>query len=249
VSPHGNYTYMIVGVLCSSEFSIPRERLVEPPEVPQAVMESNTEWEFKYQTIDYPIKVACDDAVIAYSEDDRLKNRVIPHHLKGYQSDRQAPFEGLYPVENRKEVMLWQDPWLVVANVGEFLFVMKSRIDERRRSDAKPGSTWKDWRVRELVKDETHVQLLDLCLTIYTFWKDDVPPRDEGTKVKASVAGPSGSGQNAPVAGPSGSGQNAPAGGGPGPSRTTRSMSKGVRSNAGAIEEPTAAPPTPTTGR
>ncbi|KAI3616280.1 hypothetical protein WG66_014130 [Moniliophthora roreri] len=143
---------MVVGVLCSSEFNIPCERLIGPPDVPQVAMTENMEWSFEYQPIDYPIKVPqARDATVPHSKDGDLKVKIIPQHLKGYRSDRETPFEGFYPVDSQKQVMLWQDPWLVVANVGEFLFAMKSRIDNHRCSNAKLNTEWQPWEVEELV--------------------------------------------------------------------------------------------------
>ncbi|KAI3602773.1 hypothetical protein WG66_008084 [Moniliophthora roreri] len=208
--PPGNYPYMVVGVLRSSEFSIPCERLVEPPDVPEVTMSQNAELKFKYQRINYPIKVH-----IA---------RTGKYHSKAS-----------YPVKNKEEVLHWQDPWLVTANVREFLFILKARVDNHRRSKAKPGDKWLRWNVRQLVDDPVHFQLLELCLQIYTFWADDKPNTDQNTKsskaggsqrtrqtksradASSNVAGPSGSGQNEPTAGP-----------------VTRSRSKNASSNADA---------------
>uniref|UniRef100_A0A0W0G5A1 Uncharacterized protein n=1 Tax=Moniliophthora roreri TaxID=221103 RepID=A0A0W0G5A1_MONRR len=252
--PPGNYPYMVVGVLCSSEFSIPRERLIEPSNVPEVAMKQNTEWLFKYQPIDYPIKVPRqwtdqEDAINPQSKDGHLKAKVIPQHLKGYHSDRKTPYEGFYPVENQGEVLLWQDPWLVVANVGEFLFVLKSRMDNDRCAKVKPGEEWLPWQVEELVKDPLHVQLLEMCLQIYTYWQGDKGPKPERPlpKLKGPKAGGSRQSRqttkaDAPIAGPSGSSQDAVAADGSGP--TTRSRSKAERSNAGTVHKPTGASPT-----
>ncbi|ESK90996.1 hypothetical protein Moror_16394 [Moniliophthora roreri MCA 2997] len=242
--PPGSYPYVVVGVLCSSQFIIPRERLDAPSDVSEVETVENPEYLFSYEPLEYPIRMpqwvdhgdgdTGGDQPDTNSQNDKGV-KVTPQHLKGYRANTNNPLEALRPVKHSPalELQLWQDPWLVAANVGQFLYVLKGRVDDHRRSRAKEGQDWVQWQVSHLVKDPVHLPLLEMCLQIYTYWMDDKPKpqKSEGTKAGGSRRSRTRANvSDAPVARPSGSGQNAP---NVGP--VTRSRSK----NAPDAEEST----------
>ncbi|ESK88741.1 hypothetical protein Moror_1258, partial [Moniliophthora roreri MCA 2997] len=177
--PPGNYSYVVVGVLCSPRFIYSRERLEGPANAPGVETKENREYNFSYQPVDYPIKVP------RWTDGS-------DQHLKGYLTNLGTPFDACRPVAHSSglEVMLWQDPWLVTANVGEFLYVLKVQIDEARQKKAQEeGGEWTQWQIHELVNDPFHQSLLLLCLQIYTFWMEDQAPEPQAQKEKGSKAG------------------------------------------------------------
>ncbi|KAK7043925.1 hypothetical protein VNI00_008091 [Paramarasmius palmivorus] len=123
--PPGNYKYSVVGVLCSKRFLYSRERLIAPPRVEDHELEmvEDLKYKFSYQRLQYPLEVPPWD-------------RDTEDHLKGYTNteDDDDAFDTCRPVRKspKLEPMSWQDPWLVTANVGEFLYVLKNQIESRQ---------------------------------------------------------------------------------------------------------------------
>ncbi|EEB88564.1 hypothetical protein MPER_13538, partial [Moniliophthora perniciosa FA553] len=90
------------------------------------------------------------------------------------------------------QLQLPQCPLLVTANVGEFLWVMKNRIDARRREHAK-GKPFEGWLINELVEDPTIAALLHDAYLIYQGWRQDpgpapAPPKEAKKSAKSQEA-------------------------------------------------------------
>ncbi|EEB98344.1 hypothetical protein MPER_02163, partial [Moniliophthora perniciosa FA553] len=124
------------------------------------------------------------------NETDGLK---LPHvHLKGYRLDKKK-VDVLDPLEASPalKIRLPQDPLLVTANVGNFLWTLQNKVNWDRKTAAK-GGTFVPWTVADLVDDPTFATLLSRVLKIYQKWHEDtVPPKGKSEGTNQNAAGPS----------------------------------------------------------
>uniref|UniRef100_A0A0W0FIG7 HNH nuclease domain-containing protein n=1 Tax=Moniliophthora roreri TaxID=221103 RepID=A0A0W0FIG7_MONRR len=184
-----NYTYWVVGILCSPELVINRHRLITPDVQEETVVKDSEEYGFRYTTfVKKPMAPP-------ESKNDRgppsmdAENLKPPHvHLKGYRINKKET-DTLDPLQFSPQLRLQlpQCPLLVTANVGEFLWVMKNRVDARRREDAN-GKPFEEWSISELVEDPDIAALLNNVYRIYRDWHQDpgpAPPEDAEKSVKS----------------------------------------------------------------
>ncbi|KAK7043090.1 hypothetical protein VNI00_008444 [Paramarasmius palmivorus] len=196
--PKGLYRYVVVGILCTSDFPISRHRLVktEPPfnfTEPEMVEKTEEQFGTSYQTRP-PISIM-NDTGPSVGDPDKLKEKHV--HLKGYrlgsEVDVYKPLQG----DPGLVLELPQDPWLVTANVGEFLSVLKKGVNKKRfaASMKQGGPPMVNWQVDQLVEDPQHALLLRTALQIYELWEEDKlpsPPRSGKTRSsRASEVDPS----------------------------------------------------------
>ncbi|KAF9256305.1 hypothetical protein L218DRAFT_1007483 [Marasmius fiardii PR-910] len=160
--PPAWYPYLIIGITCAKDFPIYRQILnVEDP--PQIVTTDNGKRLCAdQQPFDFPIKVS-PSLLEKPKLGDFGKLDSMPL-LRGIEGMKTAP-RIIDPLkyEESNNLLLAQDPFLVAANAGEFLYVMRERMQQQGKL----------FDIRNLVVDETHREHLDLALEFYTLLKHD----------------------------------------------------------------------------
>ena len=88
--------------------------------------------------------------------------RSKPRYLRNMKI-KQGSTDLIRPLQHNNNLELWlpQDPMLVLANVGELLFVMNQVLSR----------SGEPLELSAFIKDATHLRLLQLALDIYTEWK------------------------------------------------------------------------------
>ncbi|KAL0070072.1 hypothetical protein AAF712_002969 [Marasmius tenuissimus] len=156
--PPANYPYRPVGVLCKSGFAIPRHIMDGDPsdEIPEEVHNQDTEFEVQIKRFPVPLWRTCPNPPKTTPANDSEdtedeKVRLLPD------------FRSIDPTKYREEEVfwLWQDPFFVAMNAGEFIHTLRTRWNVKH-----PGPK-EAFRLATFVEDEQHRKLLQMAFDIY----------------------------------------------------------------------------------
>ncbi|KAL0070049.1 hypothetical protein AAF712_002946 [Marasmius tenuissimus] len=158
--PNANYPYIIAGVLCQSGFLIPRHEVNDSQqdfEMPvEEIHNEGTEYEISIKRFPVPLRRTQADPTTSNRSG---SSKPQDHHPK---IARVLPaFRAVNPtIYDEDEVFwLWQDPFFVLINAGEFIHALRERWNNNNRD--------KEFKVDDFSHNNTHAALLRRALTLY----------------------------------------------------------------------------------
>ncbi|KAJ8078155.1 hypothetical protein PM082_000361 [Marasmius tenuissimus] len=159
--PPANYAFLIVGILCHSNFRIPRHVVDDQNsdlELPaEEVHNENTKYEINIKRFPVPLRRTQTSQTRAH---DPKTARVLPD------------FRSVNPTTYDKDEVfwLWQDPFFVLINAGEFVHALRKRWESQHSGDHDVFS------LDPLVHNKRHSILLQRAFDLYEMIKKAPPP-------------------------------------------------------------------------
>ncbi|KAG7088025.1 hypothetical protein E1B28_012062 [Marasmius oreades] len=151
VLPPALYPYIVIGIRCHEEYSFYRQ-----------VVNVNMVSDGTQKPFQNPLKIPND--MLQKQQVDKFRRPTTFPFLRGIKGEKKK-FEIIDPLEydEERELLLGQDPCLVLANVGEFLSVTRERLQQDGEA----------LDMSELVRDEVHQEHLQVTLDTYMQWETD----------------------------------------------------------------------------
>ncbi|KAK1222385.1 hypothetical protein PQX77_014781 [Marasmius sp. AFHP31] len=177
--PNANYPYKIVGVLCQDDFLIPRHEVNRNQDFKMPAEEVHNEG------TRYQIDIKRFPIPLRRTQESRSQDLLKPGRSDGFQTqDRHPPktarvlrqFRVVDPnhYDEDEVFWLWQDPFFVLMNAGEFVRALRKRWENQHPDD--------EFALDSFMREKKHAVLLQRAYLLYEKIRTAPPPSDLARK-------------------------------------------------------------------